>query len=365
LPALPHAVAALATVTGWPILADPLSGVRTGDHDLSRIVETYDALLRDGSFVEAMAPDMVLRIGAMPTSKPVLQYLERHTACRQILVDEGAGWNEPTALAADVIHADPAALCLALAGSLRSGLGASSNGAVHDDPWSRRWLEANRSAREAIARVLAGIDEPFEGRVFAELADLLPDGSTLWAGSSMPVRDLDTFFPATARRVRLLSNRGANGIDGVVSSALGAAVDGGPLVLAIGDVSFYHDLNGLLAAKLHALDATIVLLNNDGGGIFSFLPQATNGAHFEQLFGTPHGLDFRPAVEMYGGRFERVTTWPDFRSAVSTALSAPGLKVIELPTERARNVELHRKVWPAVFSAIASGAAAPAGSRSA
>jgi 2-succinyl-5-enolpyruvyl-6-hydroxy-3-cyclohexene-1-carboxylate synthase len=152
-----------------------------------------------------------------------------------------------------------------------------------------------------------------------------------------------------------LSNRGANGIDGVVSSALGAsAATGGPVVLVIGDISFYHDMNGLLAARHHELDLLVVLLNNDGGGIFSFLPQASHGRHFETLFGTPHGLDFRPAVEMYGGRFERVSGWPQFRAAVGAALAAPGLKVIELPTERARNVELHRRIWPAVSCSLRS-----------
>jgi 2-succinyl-5-enolpyruvyl-6-hydroxy-3-cyclohexene-1-carboxylate synthase len=151
----------------------------------------------------------------------------------------------------------------------------------------------------------------------------------------------------------MLANRGTNGIDGVVSSALGASVvSDGPLVLVIGDLSLYHDMNGLLATRLHGLDATIVLLNNDGGGIFSFLPQAAHPESFERLFGTPHGLDFRPAVEMYGGRFERVTGWTAFRHAVGPALKAPGLKVIELPTERRRNVELHRRVWPAVSAAI-------------
>jgi 2-succinyl-5-enolpyruvyl-6-hydroxy-3-cyclohexene-1-carboxylate synthase len=200
---------------------------------------------------------------------------------------------------------------------------------------------------------IAAIEEPFEGRVFAELAELLPEGATLFAGNSMPVRDLDSFFPSRAEAVRMLANRGTNGIDGVVSTALGvAAVSDGPLVLVIGDLSLYHDMNGLLAARLHRLDATIVLLNNDGGGIFSFLPQADHPEHFERLFGTPHGLDFRPAVEMYGGRFERVADWAAFREAVARALPAPGLKVVELPTERRRNVELHRRVWPAVSAAI-------------
>ncbi|HZR00989.1 MAG TPA: 2-succinyl-5-enolpyruvyl-6-hydroxy-3-cyclohexene-1-carboxylic-acid synthase [Chloroflexota bacterium] len=338
-------VARLARALGWPVLADPLSGVRTGPHDRSLVLDAYDAVLRDERFAASFAVDAVLRFGAMATSKPVLLYLQSHPTARQVVVDGGAGWNEPTALAAEVVHADEALLCDALVDAVpprrRSG-------------WLEAWLGADRAARRAIASTLARIDEPFEGRVFAELADLLPDGATLYAGNSMPIRDLDTFFPATAKAIRFLSNRGANGIDGVVSSALGASVvSEGPLVLAIGDLSLYHDMNGLLAAKLHGLDAMIVLLHNDGGGIFSFLPQAAHPTHFELLFGTPHGLDFRPAVEMYGGRFDRVTTWPAFREAAARALREPGLKVVEVPTERRRNVELHRRVWPAVAAALA------------
>jgi 2-succinyl-5-enolpyruvyl-6-hydroxy-3-cyclohexene-1-carboxylate synthase len=174
----------------------------------------------------------------------------------------------------------------------------------------------------------------------------------------MPVRDLDSFFPPTPRPLRFLANRGANGIDGVVSSALGVAAAGprsyaasGPLVLVIGDLSLYHDANGLLASKLHDLDATIILLNNDGGGIFSFLPQAGLPA-FEPLFGTPHGLDFRPLVEMYGGRFHAMRDWTDFRGAVATALNTSGLNVIEVRTERRRNVALHRTAWERVEQAL-------------
>jgi 2-succinyl-5-enolpyruvyl-6-hydroxy-3-cyclohexene-1-carboxylate synthase len=219
--------------------------------------------------------------------------------------------------------------------------------------WLDGWLAADRAARRAIETELARIDEPFEGRIFAELADLLPDRATLWAGSSMPVRDLDTFFPSTEKRIALLSNRGANGIDGVVSSALGASVASeGPLVLAIGDLSLYHDMNGLLAAKLHRLDATVVLLNNDGGGIFSFLPQASEAEHFELLWGTPHGLDFRPAVEMYGGRFADASTWDGFRLAVGQAIATRGLDVVQMRTDRQRNVELHRRFWPLVKAAV-------------
>lgn len=169
----------------------------------------------------------------------------------------------------------------------------------------------------------------------------------------MPVRDLDTFFPGRASAIRFMANRGANGIDGVVSSALGAGASAsGPLVLTIGDLSFYHDSNGLLAAKLHRLRATIVLLNNNGGGIFSFLPQADHSEHFEQLFGTPHGLDFSRFAAAYDAEFTRISTWNDFRCAIHRGFKSEGVNIIEVPTERASNVRLHRAVWDSVASAV-------------
>jgi 2-succinyl-5-enolpyruvyl-6-hydroxy-3-cyclohexene-1-carboxylate synthase len=165
------------------------------------------------------------------------------------------------------------------------------------------------------------------------------------------VRDLDTFFCSPRQSIRILGNRGANGIDGVVSSALGASAGLGqekPAVLVLGDLSFFHDLNGLLAARLHGLNLTIVLINNDGGGIFSFLPQAAYPEHFEQLFGTPTGLDFRPAVQMYGGQYQKVADWEQFRKSVQRGITAGGLHVIEVQTERASNVSMHRKLWEIV-----------------
>jgi 2-succinyl-5-enolpyruvyl-6-hydroxy-3-cyclohexene-1-carboxylate synthase len=174
----------------------------------------------------------------------------------------------------------------------------------------------------------------------------------------MPVRDLDTFFWCNRRNICILGNRGANGIDGMVSSALGASaaasVSGNnePTVLVIGDLSFFHDLNGLLAAHLHRLNLVIVLINNDGGGIFSFLPQAAYPEHFEQLFGTPTGLDFRPAVQMYGGTFQRSETWEAFCNAMTQGMRAGGLHVVEVRTERASNVSMHRQLWKVVEEAL-------------
>ena len=192
-------------------------------------------------------------------------------------------------------------------------------------------------------RWLAALEEPFEGAPFPALAAALPDGSTLWAGNSMPVRDMDGWLPSTERSITVRSNRGANGIDGVVSTALGsAATAGGPVALVVGDVSFLHDMNALVAAKLHGLSATIVLVNNDGGGIFSFLPQASAaipGAglpdRYEELFGTPHGIDVAPIVTALGG--EHVLVGPDdLRAQVERSVGCAGVQVLELRTDRAR-----------------------------
>jgi 2-succinyl-5-enolpyruvyl-6-hydroxy-3-cyclohexene-1-carboxylate synthase len=280
-----------------------------------------------------------------------MQYLQRYASARQIVVDPG-GWREPTGLAGDVLHVDPCLLCLALA-DRKTVPGVATK-------WVETWLEINAATRQAIGRQLDGQAELFEGKIFSHLS--LPEGTLLFAGNSMPVRDLDTFLPAAAESLRCLANRGANGIDGVVSSALGAsAASVGPVVLVIGDVSFYHDLNGLLAARKHGLDLLVVLVNNDGGGIFSFLPQADlPGDDFETLFGTPHGLDFRPFVEGYGGRFERVADWPSFQNAVSEGLARGGLAVVEVPTDRARNVVLHREIWRAAAEALVTATSASA-----
>ena len=352
-PDLPAALAGLARATGFPILADPLSGLRAGRHERGLVITRADQLVRPGPWIDAHRPDLVVRTGAMPTSKPILQLLER-TRPGLVVVDGDGGWREPALLPATFVHADPAATARAIT----ARLGAS----VRRGTWTRDWVDAERVAVRAMDAWLASLDEPFEGTPFAALADALPDGATLWAGNSMPVRDLDAWFPSTDRAITIRSNRGANGIDGVVSTALGsAAVAPGPVALVVGDVSFLHDLNALLAARLHGLSATIVLVNNDGGGIFSFLPQAQPGAapdgsglpeHYEELFGTPHGIDVGPIVCALGG-VHRLVAPSDLRSAIAESVGRPGVDVLELRTGRERNLALHRGVAAAVARALA------------
>ncbi|MGJ7036427.1 2-succinyl-5-enolpyruvyl-6-hydroxy-3-cyclohexene-1-carboxylic-acid synthase [Anoxybacillus eryuanensis] len=330
------AVVRLAEALQYPILADPLSPLRTGTHEKQVIIESYDAMLKNEVFANQFVPDVVIRFGAMPISKSLYIWLQEHKQIKQMVVDEAGQWRDPTLSLQVLIEANEVQFCYDLA--------QRASNSFRSTQWIRQWQHMNERAKQILLKAEEEMDM-FEGKIFIELAQLLPDEAMLYVGNSMPIRDADTFFMSSHKRIRLLANRGANGIDGVVSSALGASYVAQPLVLVIGDLSFYHDLNGLLAAKLQKLHATIIVLNNNGGGIFSFLPQANEPKHFERLFGTPTDLSFEHVVNMYDGHYEKVETWEHFRRAVTHALSRPTLNVIEVPTSREYNVKIHRKLW--------------------
>jgi 2-succinyl-5-enolpyruvyl-6-hydroxy-3-cyclohexene-1-carboxylate synthase len=363
-PRLPAALARFADAAGFPILADPLSGLRTGVHDRMMVIARGDQLCRPGPWIDGHLPDIVVRTGAMPTSKPIGELLARARP-ELIVLDEDGGWRESALVPATFVHADPVATVEALTGRLGNGWS--------DTAWSSDWRLADDAASDVMAAWLAGLDEPFEGAPFPALAATLPEGAVLWAGNSMPVRDLDGWLPSTDRAITVRSSRGANGIDGVVSTALGSAAaaadsGGGPVALVVGDLSFLHDLNALVAARLHGLSATIVLIDNDGGGIFSFLPQALPAAsapgtglpeHYEELFGTPHGIDVGPIVTALGGE-HRLVGPRDLAPAIEDSVGRSGVQVLELRTERARNVELHRQVTELVATRLAPMAGEPA-----
>lgn len=340
----------LAETLQIPLLADPLSNLRSTGRLSPVVIDSYDAFLRLEDVVKRLKPDGIIRFGAMPISKPYMLYSQHWAGIPHLVVDGGAGWRDPHHLVTEMVYADPYFLCHALIPILQRKLNqVGVQQRKQRDHWLKLWQRINQATRRAIKEEMERFDSMFEGRLFSELADLLPEQSVLYVGNSMPVRDLDTFFETTPKTVRILANRGASGIDGLVSSALGAScVTAQPVVLVVGDLSFYHDLNGLLPAKLYDLNLTIVLVNNNGGGIFSFLPQAEHPEHFEQLFGTPLNLDFSHAAHLYGGTFTRVRSWSSFRESFQRALASQGLNIIELSSHRQENVVLHRQVWQAV-----------------
>ncbi len=329
--------ARVAALAGWALLAEPTSGVRCGEHDRSHVVAHYDALLRSERFAGARRADLVLRIGDTPTSKPLRAWLT--AAGRQIVVDPHAAWHEPSRLAAIMLGAAPAALCDAIAGTL------ASSSPDPDPAWLGLWLDADRE----VAPALGAAPDPFEPKAYAALADALPDDATVWIASSMPVRDVETFFPSVATPIRLLSNRGANGIDGTVSSAVGAALaSGGRCHLLAGELALLHDLGGLVAAADLGAELTIVCVNNGGGGIFDFLPLAAHADAdvYEQHVATPRAVDLGRMAAL-GGLAHTVVRTPD---EVRDAAAEPGL--IELRTDRADSVAWHRDVFARVEEAI-------------
>jgi 2-succinyl-5-enolpyruvyl-6-hydroxy-3-cyclohexene-1-carboxylate synthase len=339
-PRLGAALAGFAERAGIPLLADPLSGARRGP----AAVAHYDALLRDPAWAAERRPQLVLRVGDLPTSKPLRQWLHwLGEPVLQIAFDPENAWQDPAGAAATIVSADPGATFAALAERLPRR--------PPDRAWLPSWTDADRRASRAIAAALdpVGLSEP---RVAAELGVRLPEAATLVVASSMPVRDVETFFPARDAPPRVLANRGANGIDGTVSTAYGvAAASRGPVVLLTGDVALVHDLGGLLAGRRLGLPLAIVLLDNDGGGIFHFLPVAAEGAAFEEHVATPHGLDFGHAAALFGCRHVRVAGPEPFRAALDDALAAPGTTLIHVRTDREENVAVHRRVWESVRAA--------------
>src|SRR4051812_15964994 len=345
-PQLGPALAAFAERAAIPLLAEPLSGARRG----GAAVAHYDALLRDEAWAAAHRPDLVLRVGDLPTSKPLRQWLHGLGDAVQIAFDPEHAWQDPGGYVSTIAGADP-----------RSTLGVVGERLPprRERAWLEGWRRADGAAARAIAATLEapGLSEPL---VAAELGARLPANATLVVASSMPVRDVETFFPARDDAPRVLANRGANGIDGTVSTAFGAAAAAphGPAVLLIGDVALAHDVGGLLAASRLSLKLTIVLIDNDGGGIFEFLPVSRTEppGHYEQHVATPHGLDLSHAAALYGCGFERAEDVEGFRAALDRALAADRTTIVSVRTEREANVRLHRAVWAAVAGSVRDGA---------
>jgi 2-succinyl-5-enolpyruvyl-6-hydroxy-3-cyclohexene-1-carboxylate synthase len=306
--------ARLAAACGWPLLAEPTSGVRCGSHDRSHVVAHYDLLLRADRFAEQHRPGLVLRAGDMPTSRPLREWL---APAPQVLLDPHAAWHEPTRRAELLLRAAAAATLDAL------GAAVEMRAPALDAGWVASW----RAADAQVAPALAAAPDSFEPKLLAALEPELPDDAIVWVSSSMPIRDVEACFPQSPKRLRFLANRGANGIDGVVSSAAGAALaTGTPTWLLTGELALLHDIGGLLAARRAGADLHVVCVDNGGGGIFDFLPVAGHAdpATYEEHVATPAGVD----------------------------LAAIAPEVTFLRTDRRENVELRRQLVERVVAAL-------------
>ena len=342
-PELREPLAHLARVSGFPILAEPTSQLRCGPHDRSHVVAAYDLLLRDEHFSRSVVPDLILRFGAMPTSKPLRAWIEASDA-DQIVIDPYGGWNEPTRRAAAILRADPTELAQGWAVRLEGLEG-------RERPLPDRWLEAEAAAQAALDEALgAAAGEITEPALHRALGKAHHDGDLVYTSSSMPIRDQEAFLAAGGNDVHFLCNRGANGIDGLVSSGIGAAqASGRPTTIVTGDLGLLHDIGGLAALREVETPVRIVVIDNDGGGIFHFLPQekALGSDEFEALLGTPRGVDTAKAAALFDLPHQHLESLAD----LPTALAA-GTGLIEVQTDRQTNAELHRHLAARVRGAL-------------
>lgn len=328
------AVHTLADRLGWPVVAEPLSGAR----DRDGVIAAHHHLLGADGFVTEHRPDLILRFGRAGLSPHLMRLLGSEIPQVAVLPDDR--WSDPRRATATVLVAEPTALATALNVSLGDG--------EADPDWRGSWRAADRTAAAAIEDVLSGEERLTEPAAARRTAASAPSGAALVVGSSMPVRDLDAFMlPRPGLLVH--GNRGASGIDGYVSTALGvASAHDGPTVGLTGDLSLLHDANGFLLD--HAgLDLTIVVVNNDGGGIFHFLPQARHPEELERYFATPHGRDLAALARWHGVGHDEVSRPGELDALLSTP---GGVRIIEIRTDRAANVALHERITAAVSDAL-------------
>jgi 2-succinyl-5-enolpyruvyl-6-hydroxy-3-cyclohexene-1-carboxylate synthase len=344
-PLLAEPVSALAAAAGYPILAEPTSQLRRGPHDRSLIVSAYDHIARDRA--PGLAPDLIVRFGDMPTSKPLRQWLAAIEGLEQIVIDPTGEWREPTRRAKTIVRADASLTARSLSERLtRIRAGAST---AAGSPFATAWLDAERAVREAIDPRLDRLDELSEPGVWSALGGALRDGDTVLAASSMPVRDLEAFLRPGPQGVRFASNRGANGIDGLVSTAAGLARGSGARTWAVlGDLALFHDLGGLAAARREP-ELRLIVIDNSGGGIFHFLPQAEAlpDGEFEALLGTPSDLEPEKAGELFGLGVAVPSTPGELDGAL-----AGDERMIVVRTDRARNLDLHRELSSLAAAAV-------------
>ena len=311
-----------------PILADPLSNVR-GCGTSKVVISTYDALLAGQAFWHELKPDCVIQFGQIVVSKRVQQMVASWDNVEYIEVNATMDSMNPTGKT--TMH-------------IQASIDVFTNlyGVKNDSPaYLGKWQHLETAGKQKLG---TAIEEPscFEGRTIRELQQHISDNAQVLIANSMSIRDFDYFWFSGESKAVLYGNRGVNGIDGTISTALGLAANGKPTYLVTGDLSLFHDLNGLAVAKTHNLNLTIILHNNDGGGIFEYLPQKGT-KHFDYLFSTSQGLDYSGAAKLYGCGHTKISSPDEFSSVLANVSQETGVHIIEIPTNREYSRELHKK----------------------
>ncbi|MEM9449338.1 MAG: 2-succinyl-5-enolpyruvyl-6-hydroxy-3-cyclohexene-1-carboxylic-acid synthase [Cyanobacteria bacterium P01_E01_bin.6] len=334
-----RAIAQLSATFGWPVLAEGLSPVRNNATLKAHLISTYDTILRQPDDASRLAPSCVIRIGEMPTSKILRQWIAECNPL-QWVIDGGDRNLDPTH--GRTIHVRCS--IEQLVSLMPSQNLTPSLKALNLSPFLTQWMDAEQSTRHRLDDQMAAIKDWFEGKVAWTLSQTLPRNTPLFIANSTPVRDVEWFWKPGDRRIRPFFNRGANGIDGTLSTALGVAHRNQSSVLLTGDLAFLHDTNGLLVTKKFQGHLTIILMNNDGGGIFEFLPMAQFDPPFEEFFAMPQHIDFSALCATYGVSYELMQSWAMLEERLR-CLPNDGVRVLEIQCDRRSSFQQRQQFW--------------------
>ncbi len=338
---------ALSNLLAYPILADGTSQLRFGRHNKDNIITGFDAFFRSARFSAEHQPQIILQFGRTITSKGLDTFLGNSSALR-FMINTYGDWFDPSGKARASYACKPYLFCEKMNEMIKE-----NNSRRKRNGWLDSFNKVEAAAMKIKRDIIDRSNFPNEARIINEVIKAVPDDSRIMLSNSMPVRDFDYFASTCDKKVILYNNRGASGIDGITSTALGiAAADGKPTVLITGDLAFYYDLNGLLGAKKYSIPLVVVLINNNGGGIFEVLPISSYGEVFKKFFLTPHNLDFKYFVDAYGGNYKRVKSWKEFGSSFRGTFRKKNFSVLEIKTGSAESLSLRKKFWKAVGESI-------------
>jgi len=330
---------------GYPIYADGSSSLRFGSHSKEYFIDNFTAFARIKNFQKYFDPKLIIQFGGTPTSNVLLEFFKNSKA-EKILVNEFGDRNDPSHSAKKIFAINPTEFCSFILKNIGRNI-------KRDSCWLIDLQVMNNKAAELKNELIYNAEFPFEGRIANELINSLPKKSNLMISNSLPIRDIDFFASSNNKNINIFSNRGASGIDGINSTALGIAkTSKDPTYLLIGDLAFYHDMNGLHNAIKYKIPLTVILINNNGGGIFESLPISDYKEFLLENFLTPLELDLSKLVKAYGGKFNRIKNWKEFSSVISSSKKNKKITVLEIRTNAKKSKGLRDKYWKAVSNEV-------------
>lgn len=335
----------LSNKLGYPVYYDGSSSLRYNSIKNENFIESFTAFIRSKNFQKHFDPKIIIQFGNAPTSNVILEFF-KNSKSEKILVNEFGDRNDPSLTAKNILKENPASFCNNIIRRIQKGF-------IRDSCWQIDFNVMNNHAINLKHKLIDRAKFPFEGKIVTELFKSIPEDSNLFISNSLPIRDADFFASVFGKRINVYTNRGASGIDGINSTALGIAkTSKTPTFLLVGDLAFFHDLNGLHNAIKYKIPLTIILVNNHGGGIFESLPISNYRKYLKENFLTPLELDLSKLVKAYGGTFIKVKSWKNFTDEIKLSSKNKLIRVLEIQTNAKSSKSIRNKYWNAVVNKI-------------